>query len=207
MKLPSTSARCEHRPPDKYETLDDLFAQAKHYAEWSLREKGSVWPALFILSLDDRPAFFAWSHDFGDEQSKDAFRDLCRCFCMAHAATAAVLALETWVSCHNVKPGAKRELPKGAPMPSEDPDRREVITLLGETTGHQAQMQIVPIVRSDNRKFFGLGPADKMDGYMADGRFTPLLTPKLPDVHMRELAKLALAAQGIKVAGVVDTRL
>ena len=92
-------------------------------------------------------------------------------------------------------------------MPSEDPDRREVITLLGETTGHQAQMQIVPIVRSDNHKFFGLAPADKMDGYMADGRFTPLLTPRLPDATMRELAKLALAAKGIKVAGVVDTRL
>ena len=45
-------------------------------------------------------------------------------------------------------------------------------------------------MRSDNRRFFGLGPADKMDGYMADGRFTPLLTPRLPDAPMRELAKL-----------------
>ena len=134
-KRESHFAKCEHRPPAKYETLDDLFAQAKHYSEWSLREKGSVWPALFILSLDDRPAFFAWSHDFGDERSKDAFRDLCRLFCIAHAATAAVLALETWVSCHSIKPGSNRELPKDAPMPSEDPDRREVITLLGETTG------------------------------------------------------------------------
>jgi hypothetical protein len=44
---------------------------------------------------------------------------------------AVVLALETWVSHHNIKPGTKRELPKGAPMPSEDPNRREVITLLG----------------------------------------------------------------------------
>jgi len=109
-KRESQFAKCDHRPPDKYETLDDLFAQAKHYSEWSLREKGSVWPALFILSQDDRPAFFAWTQDFGDERSKDAFHDLCRCFCMAHAATAAVLALETWVSCHNLKPGAKREL-------------------------------------------------------------------------------------------------
>jgi hypothetical protein len=33
MKLPSSSARCEHRPPAKYETLNDLFAQAKHYNE------------------------------------------------------------------------------------------------------------------------------------------------------------------------------
>ena len=92
-------------------------------------------------------------------------------------------------------------------MPSEDPGRREVITLRCETTGHEAQMPIVPIVRSDNRKFFGLGPADKMGGYMADGKFTPLLTPRLPDAPMGELAKLALAAKGIKVAGLVDTRL
>ena len=43
-KRESQSAKCDHRPPDKYETLEDLFAQAMHYSEWSLREKGSAWP-------------------------------------------------------------------------------------------------------------------------------------------------------------------
>lgn len=43
--------------------------------------------------------------------------------------------------------------------------------------------QIAPIVRSDNRKFFGLGPADKMDGYLADVRFTQFLIPRLPDAR------------------------
>lgn len=40
---------------------------------------------------------------------------------------------------------------------------------------------------------------------IADGRFTHLLTSKLPDASMREMAKLALAAKEIKVAGAVDT--
>lgn len=40
---------------------------------------------------------------------------------------------------------------------------------------------------------------------MADGRFTPLLTPKLPNAPRPALAKLALATKGIKPPGVVDT--
>ena len=85
-------------PPAEYKTLDDLFKQAAHYADWSLRNRGEVSPAFFVLSLDGPPAFFIYGQDFGDEQSKNELADLARIFFAAHAATHSVLVMEVWVA-------------------------------------------------------------------------------------------------------------
>ena len=186
-------APCDHRPPAQYETLDDLYAQAAHYAEFSLREKGNMWPALFILSLDEDPAFFAWTHNFDGEADKNKFRDLCRIFCMAHGATHSVLALETWTVALAFQPGEPAEY--DGPLPSESPDRVEVITMLGEHQGYETQMRLLPIIRSDNQKFFGLGEINALPGYMAAGRFTPLLVPGIVSAGLRKLAAASLAME------------
>ena len=66
---------------------------------------------------------------------------------------------------------------------------------MGES--HAAQKQkFLPIIRSDNGRFFGFGedkapPIDNMSG-----RFAHFLPPKVPNAGARELAKAMLKAEG-----------
>jgi len=80
--------------------------------------------------------------------------------------------------------------------PSEALDRQEMVALLGETVGQREQKSL-PIIRSDNRTFFGLGEFNgpKLDDF--EGRFAQVLPPTKPHAKAQRLARAMLTALGV----------
>jgi hypothetical protein len=177
------------KPPDKIETLDDLLAQAEHYANHSMRNIGRLPATLFLIGSKGLLMFMPES--LADDRAKDDFANNARLVCIAHAATACVMAMEVWVKF--AKPGEKFDVTEA---PSEAFDRREFVVLMGESHDGQKQ-RFLPIIRSDNGKFFALGESETPDMDQMTGRFAQLLPTKVPDEGIREVAKAMLKVKGV----------
>jgi hypothetical protein len=178
--------------PRQLETLDDLLAQAEHYANYSMRNIGRVPPTLFLIGADGPVIFIP--ENMADERAKDDFAATARLLCIAHAASACVMTLEAWAKF--ATPGEKLDLTEA---PSEAFDRRELVVLVGESRDGQKQ-RFLPIIRSDNGKFFGFGESEVPAMDEMKGRFAQLLPTKVPDDGLREVAKAMLKLQGVKFA-------
>jgi hypothetical protein len=111
--------------------------------------------------------------------------------CIAHAATACVMALEAWAKF--AKPGEKFDMTE---RPSEAFARREFVILMGESQSEGQKQRFLPIIRSDNGKFFGLGESESPGIDEMTGRFAQLLPTKVPDEGIRQVAKAMLKVQG-----------
>jgi hypothetical protein len=177
------------QPEPKLETLDDLLAQAEHYANFSMRNMGRLPPTLFLIGPDG-PLMFV-PESLADDSAKDDFATNARLMCIAHAATSVVMALEAWAKF--AKPGEK--LDETEP-PSEAIDRREFVVLMGESHSGQKQ-KFLPIIRSGNGKFFGFGESEVPTMDKMKGRFAQLLPTNVPDAAMRDLAKVMLKVKGV----------
>src|ERR1043165_3382772 len=99
------------------QTLDDLFARAEHYAEFSMRKSGSVPPTLFVIGADGLGVLMP--QNLEDDKAKDDFATSSKLMCIAHDAKVAVLVLEAWAKI--AEPG---ETIDTAERPSESMDRR-----------------------------------------------------------------------------------
>lgn len=177
--------------PDKLETLDDLLAQAGHYAEFCMRNSGAMRPALFLIGAEG-PLMIATASMDGVEE-KDAFVTTARLICIAQAATSVVVALEAWMKF--AKPGESVDT---AEPPSEAFDRQEVVILMGECkTGHK--QRFLPIIRSGNGKFFGFNESEMPEMDQIGGRFSQILSPETPSVEHRLVAKAMLDVKGINL--------
>lgn len=175
--------------PSKLETLDDLLAQAEHYADYSMRNMGRMPPTLFLIGPDGPLMFMPES--LADGAAKDDFATNARLMCIAHGATSVVMVLEAWVKF--AKPDEQFDETEA---PSEAIDRREVVVLMGEShTGHQQKFLL--IIRSGNGKFFGFGEPEAPTMDEMKGRFAQLLPTKVPDAAMRDLAKAMLQVKGV----------
>ena len=177
------------QPKSKLESLDDLLAQAEHYANCSMRNVGRVPPTLFLIGPDGPLMFMPES--LADEREKDDFATVARLMCIAHAATSVVLALEAWAKF--ATPGEKFDETE---RPSEAFDRREFVILMGESHSGLKQ-KFLPIIRSGNGKFFGFGECEVPPMDELTGRFTHLLPTKVPDATRRDLAKAMLKVKGV----------
>lgn len=175
--------------PNKLENLDDLLAQAEHYANYSMRNMGRLPPTVFLLGSDGLVMFMPES--LADDHAKDDFANNARLMCIAYAATSVVMALEAWVKY--AKPGEKFDETE---PPSEAFDRQEVVVLMGESREGPKQ-KFLPIIRSGNGKFFGFGESDAPSGESMKGRFAQILPTKVLDPAARELAKAMLKAKGV----------
>jgi len=178
--------------PNRLENLDDLLAQAEHYADHSMRNIGRLPPTLFLIGSKGPVMFLPQS--LADEGEKDDFATTARLVCIAHVATACVMALEAWVK--NAKPGEKFDETE---PPSEAFDRQEVVVLLGESQ-HGQKQKFLPIIRSDNGNFFGFGEADASSMDQLKGRFAQLLPTKVPDEGIRAVANAMLKGKGVAQA-------
>jgi hypothetical protein len=183
--------------PNILETLDDLLAQAAHYAEFCMRNSGKMAPTLFLIGADGPLMFVPAS--LVDASEKDAFANTARLVCIAHAATVTVMALEAWMK--TATPGETMDMTE---PPSESFDRQEVIVLMGESHGGQKQ-KFLPIIRHDNGKLFNLGETTVPGMDKMEGRFAQILPPKMPDGEMRLLAQTMLKVKGVNVAKPVTT--
>ena len=181
-------------PPSQLKTLDDLLAQAAHYAEFCMRNSGKMPPTLFLIGTDG-PMLFIPENLAGDGD-KDAFATTARLMCIAHVATACVMALEAWMKV--AKPDEKLDMTE---MPSESFDRQEAIVLMGEDRAGQKQ-KFLPIIRSGNGKFFGLNESETPVMDSMTGRFAQILSPKVPDEQAQILAKTVLQVKGVKTVGI-----
>ena len=177
--------------PTKLETLDDLMAQAEHYAGFCMRNSGRMPPTLFLIGPDGPLLFMPQS--VADAGAKDDFATNARLMCIAHAATAVVMALEAWMK--TAKPDEQMDMTE---PPSEAFDRQEVIVLMGESTGGQ-QQKFLPIIRSDNEKFFGFGEPNAPGFDKMEGRFAQLLPSKVVDAQTRLVAQAMLKVKGVNV--------
>ena len=178
--------------PRQLKTLDDLLALAEHYANYSMRNIGRVPPTLFLIGADGPVIFIP--ENMADERAKDDFAATARLLCIAHAASACVMTLEAWAKF--ATPGEELDMTEA---PSEAFDRRELVVLMGESRDGQKQ-KFLPIIRSDNGKFFGLGESEVPDMNEMTGRFAQLLPTKVPDDGLRQVAKAMLKVQGVKFA-------
>ncbi len=170
-------------------TLDELMLWSRQTAEGLMRHTGSVPPLLVTLSEDGvRMMSVGKLETVGD---KNRFATTARLFCTAHAATSAVMMLESWMSF--AKPGESLEKHEA---PSEAFDRKEVLVLMGEERGRTVA-QALPLIRTDAGGFFGLGENRLSPDTQLQGRFTGLLPPKLPDAKQRRLALTLLEATGV----------
>ena len=175
--------------PSRLQNLDDLLAQAEHYANHSMRNIGHLPPTLFLIGSKGPVMFMPES--LADESDKNDFATIARLMCIAHAATACVMALEAWIK--SAKPGEKFDETE---PPSEAFDRQEVVVLLGESQ-HGQKQKFLPIIRSDNGNFFGFGESDVPSMDKMSGRFAQLLPNKVPDEGIREVAKAMLKVKGV----------
>jgi hypothetical protein len=178
--------------PDKLETLDDLLAQAEHYANFSMRNLGRLPPTLFLIGTDGPLVFMPES--LADDSAKDDFATNAKLICIAHGATACVMALEAWAKF--ATPGEPLDITE---RPSEAIDRREFVILMGEAPGTLKQ-KFLPIIRSGNGKFFGFGESEAPATDSMQGRFAQLLPTKVPDAGLRDLAKAMLHVKGVGLA-------
>jgi len=80
--------------------------------------------------------------------------------------------------------------------PTGGSDGRKVIVLMGESHSGQKQ-KLLPIIRSDNDKFFGFGESEAPTRDEMKGRFAQLLPTKIPDAALRDLAKAMLKVKGV----------
>ncbi len=179
-------------PDPKPQSLADLLGYAEHYAEFNLRYRGSLTGTLFLLGPKGPTAFVA--PDLADESAKNAFAADARLLCIAHGASATVMALEAWALL-----GAP-----GAPVdpnqrPSLAPNRREVVALVGEAAGVQ-QAKFLPLLRNAAGTFTGFGEPHVLPGSHIQGRFAQLLPPQAPTAEQQASAHAQLRARGIVVA-------
>jgi hypothetical protein len=176
--------------PRQLKILDDLLAQAEHYAEFCMRNSGKMSPTLFLIGADGPLMFVPAS--FANANEKDDFATTARLMCIAHAATACAVALESWVKF--ATPGEEFD---STEAPSEAFDRREVMVLAGESRDGYKQ-KLLPIIRSDNGKFFGFGEPKVMAMDEMKGRFAQILPANAPDDATRLVAKAILKVRGVK---------
>lgn len=157
-----------------------------------MRNSGKMAPTLFLIGADG-PLMFATA-SLADEEEKDAFATTARLLCVAHAASACVMALESWMKI--ATPGEELDLSE---PPSESFDRQEVIVLMGESHSGMKQ-KYLPIIRSDNGKFFGFGELEMPVLDKMEGRFAQILPPPAVTAEHRRLAKAMLKIKGVNVA-------
>jgi hypothetical protein len=171
--------------------LDELLANAAHYADYCMNNSGRVTPTCFLLAADGQCMLTPQS--LADTGEKEEFANLLRLACIAHDATACVMVLEAWAKF--ATPGEPLDTTEA---PSEAIDRKEFVILTGESRQGNRQ-QFLPIVRYDNGKFFRLGDPYEPGADMK-GRFAQILPPDKPDAAAREVARAMLQAKQAPVA-------
>ena len=149
-------------------------------------------PTLFLIGADGPLMFATGSLADGDE--KDAFATNARLLCIACAATACVMALESWMKLAT----AGEELDMTEP-PSEAFDRQEVIVLMGESHAVRNK-NTCPSFGSNNGKFFGFGESNMLVLDKIEGRFAQILPPKVATPEHRMRAQAMLKVKGVNFA-------
>ncbi len=164
-------------------SLEDLLGCAERCATLSMRECGEVRPTFMILTGEG--TLLLLPGNMADEREKDTSAMTARLVCLAHDANAVVVVSEAWMSVRSHRSAYE--------LPSEAPDRKEVVMLLGEAYGSR-KMKFLPILRSESGAFRGFGDSSDSPYDSVEGRFTNILPAQRPTSEVRAEAKRILAA-------------
>jgi hypothetical protein len=172
--------------------LDALLDLAQEHAEDALREDGALFPSLFAAS--PQGLFLLGGRPLKEALEKKEFATDARLICTAQAATAVVVAMETWVL--EARPGER--LPPGL-RPSESPRRKECIVLSGEAVGGFHKQYLAAILRDGCGHFSGLGPAIVPPPEPPEGPLARLLPEAPPTPEVRAFASSVLKARSVNL--------
>ena len=175
------------------ERLVGLLAQARHYAEWNLRNHGQIPPCAMALNKDG--IMMMVPPRIGTEHDKDQFADAARMLAVGYGAEAVCMILESW-AVFAKRPGQNiSDTP-----PSQSADRVEVVVLSAEIKGIAAQ-QIFTIERDDAGLFVELEEKMTPEFDEMQGRFARILPPKEPRDNQAQMARFVVAGLGYVVEG------
>jgi hypothetical protein len=127
--------------------------------------------------------------NMADEQEKDESVMTARLVCIAYRATAVVFVSEAWMTVSKENTAIR--------PPSQSPNRKEIVMLLGET-GDNRKQKILPIVRAESGDFSGFGDPRDSSFDSVEGRFTEILPP-LVTLRAQTMAKKLLAVLGVSL--------
>ena len=181
-------------PPQEDPALEKLLRQGTGYADHMLTTAGSVIPALFLDTPGGEVFCVLQSEDMS-ELSKDKMMEACRVLAISTKATAAVLVMESWLV------RAKRGVLDTETRPSLNPDREEVICLLGENP-RGTRSRFLPILRENDGSFLALGESDMPEANGAEGRFVGILPQNAPDIREYMQARLRMRQMGLMPDGI-----
>jgi hypothetical protein len=117
---------------------------------------------------------------------------MARLLCVAHAVTAAVMVAEAWVTI--AKPGGAVDL---SIPPSQSPDRRELVVLMGEEQAGNRQ-KFLPIIRNDAGQFLRFGEFELPRIDAVAGRFAQFISSVVPSPQEQAIAKTLLRFRGLE---------
>ena len=177
--------------PKSREDLETLIDQSRHYAKHMLQTTGSVPPTLMALTPEGLMMFVP--SELEDTDAKDKFANTGRLLAVGYKASAVVMILESWATFPK-RPGLP--LPEGPP--SQSPDRKEVVVLMGETRDTRAQ-QFLFIQRNSSKNFTGFGTSLLPQFDQLEGRFAQMMPPKVPNDNDALMARTLLTAMGVNM--------
>jgi len=173
------------------EQLDGLMSCVESRAQDVLRKHGRLHPALYAVSPEGLCLYLAPSLE---EAEKDAYAENARLICAAHGAVVAVLATEAWVLF--AKSG---ELAGLKTRPSQSPDRKEYVSLIGEALGGTYQNKLLPILRDNRCRFSCLGKSKVLPPEPVVGRYASLLPHTPPPQESRAIVTSLLERRGLVI--------
>jgi hypothetical protein len=177
----------------KRERLLGLLAQARHYAEWNLRNHGQIPPCAMALNKDG--IMMMVPPRMGTVQDKDQFADAARMLAVGYGAEAVCMILESW-AVFGSRPGQNiADIP-----PSQSAERVEVEVVSAEIKGIAAQ-QIFTIKRDAAGLFVELEEKLTPKFDEMQGRFARILPPKEPTENQAKMASFVVAGLGYVVEG------
>ncbi len=171
-------------------TLDDLLAHAGNYAGVAMKSVGGLQPVLFVIGSEGPQMLMPSS--MASDRAKDDFAIVARLLCVAKSATVAVMASEAWVSL--AKPGDSLDT---TIPPSQAPDHRELVVIMGEDRARQ-QQRFLPIVRDEAGKFVGFGEFEMPQIDQVIGRFAQFLAPAILSSEQCAQAEAILRNIGVE---------
>lgn len=182
------------QPPAQLETLHDLLKQAEHYAEASMLCKDGVPLSLMILGAEGLMVHATDEQD--SEEQKNRFGSIARVAAAACKATSLAVVAESWLSGLDAR---AHDETAGTINPSEAPDRKEVVMVIGQSRNANIT-RFLFIERDSLGAFTGFGPSllPDMDA-VPEGRFAHLMPAREPNDQDALVAFQALQSVGIKI--------
>jgi hypothetical protein len=128
-----------------------------------------------------------------DDAAKDRFAEVARLFAIAHSARSLVMVVEAWAKL----PDATGHLDTET-LPSESPDRREVVALMLEDHSRNAT-SLLPILRDAAEVFTEFGDPGPLQFGESAGRFSGIMPRNKPSVREASQAKATLLSLGMNI--------